>query len=92
MDSKPRVVVHMDANGNLDFMADGDVDLFTVDERVPRDRVYQMSNHRVAPERIDELFGTSRIGRLGDMPVTEAAIRALLDGEPVPPKPPLTLV
>jgi hypothetical protein len=49
------------------------------------------SKHKVATAVIDELIGNDRIGRWGDMPGTEAAILAFLNGEPAP-KPKLTLV
>jgi putative DNA primase/helicase len=59
--------------------------------RCPRDRVYALSTHQVAPAVIDDLIGADRIGRCGDMPVTEAAILAYLMGQPAP-QPRLTLV
>jgi hypothetical protein len=73
------------------WTANGDVDFLVVDERTPRDRVYALSGHRVAPAVIDELIGNDRIGRQGDMPGTDEAIRAFILGEPAP-KPKLTLI
>jgi hypothetical protein len=79
-----RVVVHIDHVGNENYMADGDVDFFVVDERAPRDRVFQLSNHIVHPQEITNVLGTSRVGRIGDMPGVEAEIAALIDGKPAP--------
>jgi hypothetical protein len=87
-----RIVVHIDEHGNQNYLADGDVDFFIIDERAPRDRVYQMSDTRVPRRMITKLIGKSRIGRLGDMPGVEAEIRALVNGEPKPKPPPLKLV
>jgi hypothetical protein len=88
---RTRVVVQIDERGDQFYYADGDVDLLVIDERCPRDRVFASSNHQVPPAVIDELIGNDRIGRWGDMPGTEAAILAYLNGEPAP-KPKLTLV
>jgi len=88
---RTRAVVQIAPNGDPTYYADGDIDFLIIDERCPRDRVYAHSSHRVARSEIDELIGDSRIGRWGDMPGTEAAILAFLNGEPAP-KPKLTLV
>jgi hypothetical protein len=88
---RTRAVVQIARNGNLSYYADGDIDFLVIDERCPRDRVFALSRHRVAPAVIDELIGSDRIGRWGDMPGTEAAILAFLNGEPAP-KPKLTLI
>jgi hypothetical protein len=87
---RTRAVVQIAPNGDLSYYADGDLDFLVIDERCPRDRVYALSKHRVARDVIDELIGKDRIGRLGDMPGTEAAIRAFLTCEPAS-KPKLTL-
>jgi len=87
----PRVVIHWDENGWPNYMADGEVDLIFIDERVPRDRVYRYSGHRVDYRKIDELIGQSRIGTLGDMPGAEAAVLAHVNGEP-DPRPKLKVV
>jgi hypothetical protein len=76
--SRTRAVVQIGRNGNIFYYADGDIDFLVVDERTPRDRVYALSQHKVAPAVIDELIGSDRIGRWGDMPGTEAAIRAFI--------------
>ena len=89
---KPRVVVHIDEFGNHGYLTDGDIDLFCIDERAPNDRVYQFSDRKVKRSEITKLMGKSRVGKLGDMPVTEAAIRALMDGKQPPPRPPLKVV
>lgn len=79
-----RVVVHFDEDGNADYMADGPVDFYVVDERCPRDRVYKFTDPQVPEQKITEILGTSRVGMLGDMPGVEAEIKALVDGEPAP--------
>jgi hypothetical protein len=45
----------------------------------------------VVPAVIDKLIGKDRIGRLGDIPGTEAAIRVFILGESAP-QPKLTLI
>lgn len=83
-----RVAVRILTNGDMEFYADEDVDFLVVDESAPRDRVFQIREAlNVGPEKIDKLLGDSRIGQPGDMPVTEARIRAILNGEE-PPKGP----
>ena len=72
-------------------LPNGDIDFLVVDERTPRDRVYALSRHRVAPAVIDDLIGNDRIGQEGDMPVTEEAIRAIILGKSAS-KPKLTLI
>jgi hypothetical protein len=89
--TRTRAVVQVARNGNLSYYADGDIDFLVIDERCPRDRVFALSDRQVAPAVIDELIGNDRIGRWGDMPGTEAAILAFLNGEPAP-KPKLTLI
>lgn len=79
-----RVVVHINENGIHDYMADFAVDFYVVDERCPRDRVYQLSDPVVDEQKITDILGTSRVGRLGDMPGAEAALRAYIDGEAAP--------
>jgi hypothetical protein len=86
-----RAVVQIDVDGNLHYFADGSIDFLIIDERCPRDRVYALSNHQVKPDVIDRLIGTDRIGRLGDMPGTEEAIRAEMEGR-LPRRPTLTLI
>jgi hypothetical protein len=87
-----RVVVRFDVNGDLDYMSDGgEVELLIVDERCPRDRVYRLKNHPVSGGIIDKVLGSSRIGELGDMPGTEAAIHAAMSGDEAP-KPNLQIV
>ncbi|WP_141339724.1 hypothetical protein [Bradyrhizobium sp. USDA 3458] len=88
-----RVVVRFDVNGDISYFADGlPVELLIIDERAPNDRVYRYSTHMVNSCVIDALIGADRVHYLGDKPVTEAAIRAALDGRPPPPRPALTLV
>lgn len=91
--SIPRVVVHYDLNGDATYFSDGaPVDLLIVDERAPYDRVYRYGSHAVNSCVIDTLIGADHVHSLGDKPVTEAAIRAFMDGSPSPERPRLALV
>jgi hypothetical protein len=72
---RTRALVHFARNGDPFFYADGDIDFLLIDERCPSDRVYALSDHQVARDFIDELIGKNRIGRIGDRPDTEKAIR-----------------
>lgn len=88
----PRVVIRFDERGEMNVVSDGgEVDLLFIDERCPRDRVYLHGSHSVPDGVIDALIDGCRIGRLGDMPGAEAAVRAFRDGEPAP-KPALQVV
>jgi hypothetical protein len=60
---RTRAVVQIAPNGDLSYYADGDLDFLVIDERCPRDRVYALSQHKVAPAVIDELIGSDPIGR-----------------------------
>jgi hypothetical protein len=60
---RARAVVQIAPNGDLSYYADGDLDFLVIDERCPRDRVYALSQHKVAPAVIDELIGSDPIGR-----------------------------
>jgi hypothetical protein len=61
--TRTRAVVQVARNGDLFYYADGDIDFLVIDERCPRDRVFALSQHRVAPAVIDELIGSDCIGR-----------------------------
>lgn len=81
----PRMVVRYDEHGNPEYHSDGaEIDLLIIDERCPRDRVYLHGSHAAEDGAIDALINGDRIGRLGDMPGAEAAVRAFMDGRPAP--------
>jgi hypothetical protein len=61
--TRTRAVVRVARNGDLSYYADGDIDFLVIDERCPRDRVFALSQHKVAPAVIDALIGSDRIGR-----------------------------
>jgi hypothetical protein len=48
-ETRPRVVIYVDQNGNWSVQADPGVDVYSVDELVPHDRVYQMN-----PDHIED--------------------------------------
>jgi hypothetical protein len=62
---KPTVVIHIDALGLQDVLICGDVDVFTVSELSPGDRVYQHSGQVEASE-IADVIGDSPIGSRDD--------------------------
>jgi hypothetical protein len=65
MDDHPICVVHISKNGEIDFLLNGEAVFLVVDERVPYDRVYQMTAQ--APrEAIKTLIGGSPIGSRHD--------------------------
>ena len=92
MTKPPRVVIHILEDGRQRVYSDASIRCIVVDEACPRDRVYQRGDVIVDPAAIDALIGDSRIGRLGDMPVTEATVRAWLDGEAAPTAPELRVI
>ena len=60
--SIPKVVVRYLENGLIDFLVHGDqVLLFVVDERVPDDRVFEVTR-RCSDEAIQEIVGDSPVG------------------------------
>lgn len=81
----PTAVAHFDADG-AHYSATPGVRFLTISERTLRDRVFQVSA-LISHAEIDRLIGDSRIGRIGDMPGVEAAVRARLAGEAPPAGP-----
>jgi hypothetical protein len=93
--SETTVCVHFDEHGFVKFLVNRpNVRLLVIDERAPNDRVYEMgmADAYVTDEEITKLIGVDRVGRLGDMPVTEAKISALINGDPIPERPALSVV
>jgi hypothetical protein len=74
MDNNPVCVVHVRKDGSMDFHLDGYVAFFIVDERVPHDRVYQMTM-RTPREQIAELLSASEFGSRYDARHTAIAHR-----------------
>lgn len=68
------------------------LDVYSVDERRPNDRVYQMGPgvNRMVPDDFDKLIA-GQVFSLGDKPVVEQAVRAMLDRKPTG-KPALSIV
>jgi hypothetical protein len=65
MDDHPICVVHISENGEIDFLLNGEAVFLVVDERVPHDRVYQMTVQ--APRAaINTLIGGSPTGSRHD--------------------------
>ena len=58
---KPRIVIHYDEAGEMSVHADAGIDVFYVDENVPRDRIY-----RANPEPIPDDMLTGPIGHRAD--------------------------
>jgi hypothetical protein len=54
------------------------VTVYSIDERSKSDRVYQMTTGLCSPDQIKALLGDSEVGRFGDRPAAEQAIRAAL--------------
>lgn len=62
----PTVILHIDHEGYPTLHVAGDpVTVLWVDERVPHDRVYQITE-RCAPDRLAEIIGDSDVGHAGD--------------------------
>lgn len=74
-------VVHILANGDIDYLSDdASLTFLVIDERAPNDRVYRLTVHSERAAEIPALIGGSYIHQLGDKPVTEAKISAVLHG------------
>ncbi|KGM36185.1 hypothetical protein [Inquilinus limosus] len=75
----PTVIVHWDEQGGMTFHVHGaGVRLFTVDERAPDDRVFEIES-RVEEKDIAAILRNDPVGHLGDRPIVEQAIRAKLN-------------
>jgi hypothetical protein len=86
----PTAVAYHDADGTH-YSATPGMRFLSISELTARDRVFQVSA-LISHAEIDRLIGDSRIGRIGDMPGTEARIRARLAGEASPKGPVLAVV
>ena len=62
---------------------DAELRIYSIDENAPNDRVYEMGPgvERVTPEQFNKLI-SGTIGRLGDRPVAEQAVRAIFNLKP----------
>lgn len=74
------VIVHFDDDGQLSYHVAGDerVRLFIVDERAPRDRVYEWTS-RCGSDEIGSILGSDPIGSSQD--ARHAALAARINGE-----------
>ena len=65
--ARARVVVRVFEHEIHKYLKEGDVDVFIIDERFPKDRVYQLGERSVVdPKEIDGLIGDSPIGHFDD--------------------------
>lgn len=55
--SKPTVVLHIDALGNVEVFADGEVDVIWVSDLAPNDRCYRATPEPIPAGLIDEEVG-----------------------------------
>lgn len=62
---RPICVVHISEDGDIDYLLNGGAMFLVVDERAPRDRVYQMTMQTPHKE-IMALLGSSPIGSRHD--------------------------
>lgn len=60
-----RAIVHFDERGEISFHVEGDVRLLIIDERVPDDRVYEVTD-RSTPSEIDAIVRDDKIGNRFD--------------------------
>ena len=66
MDDRPICIVHISEDGDIDYQLSGDAVFLVVDERAPRDRVYQMTLQTPRDE-IAALISDSPIGSRYDV-------------------------
>lgn len=77
-EDKPIAVFVWREDGDIDFHITDGVTLYCVDERSKSDRVYHYQT--VTPiEQIMEIVGHGPVGRLGDRPERDAAIKRVLE-------------
>ncbi len=61
----PRVVVHIDKNGQFSYYTEPGVELLFVDERAPDDRVYKWSETTTTAE-VERILGDDPVGHRFD--------------------------
>lgn len=69
-----RVILHYDADGNLNVLHDPGVAVFNVDDRCPDDRVYLYTLAEASEPQIADVLGDDPVGSYQDG--TPAAARA----------------
>lgn len=79
----PTAIVLFDAEGEQSYWATDGVRLLTIDERAPRDRVYEM-NARITAGQVTALIGDDPIGNQHDErhAAIAARVNAAEDGKP----------
>jgi hypothetical protein len=65
MENQPIIVVHVHEDGHVLYYLNGEAKVFFVDDRVPDDRVYQMTE-QTPREALTALIGSSPIGSRHD--------------------------
>lgn len=78
MIEKPTCVVHIDENGNQEFLICGDARLLVIDEGAPHDRVYEVKE-TITHKTLAILIGDSPIGSKDDDRHEAIAARVLAD-------------
>lgn len=75
------VIVRFDEDGELTYLASGDVRLFVVDERAPHDRVYEVKR-RVEDHQIADVLRDTPVGHSDDArhAAISAKVIALVEG------------
>lgn len=80
MDDPKRVVIYYDKDGWPTIYADAGTDVYSVDERVPADRIYRNS-----PQQIPDGMLDGPVGYLGDKSAAEVRAHraaAYIEGRP----------
>lgn len=80
---KPIVLVRIQTNGDTDYLITEGVTLLVVDENSVSDRVYHYQS-TTPLEEIAAVVGDSPIGKLGDRPEQENAIRHVMETGKLP--------
>lgn len=79
-EQKPRVALSYDTDGNVTVYADADVEIISVCDHTPHDRLYRLSPAPIPDGMLDGPIGYSGDGSRSEMIVC-AASDALNDGD-----------
>ncbi|CFX59391.1 protein of unknown function [Candidatus Filomicrobium marinum] len=77
-----RIALHWLADGTFRVHADEPIDLFSVDERCPHDRVFKHADGFVTYGSVDSTLGSDRIGFTGDQSGADAEVHLFVGAKP----------
>lgn len=77
-----RIVLQWLADGTFRVHTDEPIDLFSVDERCPHDRVFKHAEGFVMCGSVDATLGGSSVGFTGDQSGADSRVHSFVGGKP----------